>query len=623
MNKQTLTKLISENLFQIPDYQRGYAWEKKQWDDFIQDLDALADDEVRSHYTGTVVVYANARQELKPYGKTKKLAVVDVVDGQQRLTTCSLYLSVIIRALIAHGVDDYKQELPIYLYAGSTTRLLLNNDCQNIFRSLLEHGQAATPPHSTHQHRLVQACTYLKTHLDKQLVLRKEAGLDYLQNLFNAITQKLTFTYYAIEEACEIGMTFELMNSRGKDLSILELLKNYLMHWISRNVNDDQQRVDLTIHINQHWKDTYTNLGTCNGDEDQCLHVAWTLYCSRSPGNWDGYAGFKDVEYIPLRNFTKRSKQAVQDFLVKFSFELANISRHYAQIMVPSVATSLAPEEHIWLQKLLNAGNIANFLPIMIAARKKVADGKLVKDEYIELLKALECYAYRVFLFDGRRSNAGKSSLYRLGSELIADTTSAQEVTNLVHKIILRYSTQKAFLEWMEKPADWYAYRRLLRYTLFEYELHLLKSEGKGKRPLLKWQDLNDSSVEHILPQTPAKGSHWRKVWSEIEHKVCVHDIGNLVLTQNNANYLNFDFERKKGKAGISPSYINSDIRQERRISSHEDWTPVEFNARRQELVQWIAERWQSRYVSNAEAVELNDELDAEVDDDVNEDVLA
>ena len=56
-------------------------------------------------------------------------------------------------------------------------------------------------------------------------------------NLFDAIIRKLNFSFYSIEVESEIGMTFELMNSRGKDLSALELLKNYLMHWIYRNVN--------------------------------------------------------------------------------------------------------------------------------------------------------------------------------------------------------------------------------------------------------------------------------------------------------------------------------------------------------------------------------------------------
>lgn len=612
MNKQTLTKLVSENLFQIPDYQRGYAWEKKQWDDFIRDLDAIADDEVRSHYTGTVVVYADARSKPVQYGKTKRLAVVDVVDGQQRLTTCSLYLSVIIRALVDKGQNDYQSEEPNYLFAGNTSRLLLNNDCQHIFHSLLEKGQPSTPPNSTHQWRLAQAYEYLKSHINKEVVLRKDEGVAYLENLFNAITQKLSFTYYEIEEECEIGMTFELMNSRGKDLSILELLKNYLMYWISRNVSDDHERSELTSSVNQDWKTTYTNLGTCDGDEDQCLRVAWTLYCSHSPGNWIGYAGFKEVDYIPLRDFSKRDKETVQGFLVELSAVLAEVSLHYAQIITPRTTTSapIAQEEYTWLKKLQNAGNIANFLPLMVAARKRVANKTLDQSKYIELLKALECYAYRVFLFSGRRSNAGKSSLYFLGSELFRNAINVQDVINRIYQISLHYSDQNEFVKWIDEPNDWYSYRRLLKYTLFEYELHLLQSEGKGKKPSLNWEDLSDATIEHILPQNPEKNSHWRQVWTEPQHKEYLHDIGNLVLTQNNSNYLNFEFARKKGLSGISPSYANSDIRQERQIAIYNDWTPDEFGQRREKLAEWIKGRWNSMYVSGASLLDLTDEGD-------------
>ena len=80
MNKKTLTSLFTESLYRIPDYQRGYAWEEKQWKDFIQDIDALVDEQVTSHYTGTVVVYDGRDAEVRDYG-TRRLRVVDVVDG--------------------------------------------------------------------------------------------------------------------------------------------------------------------------------------------------------------------------------------------------------------------------------------------------------------------------------------------------------------------------------------------------------------------------------------------------------------------------------------------------------------------------------------------------------------
>ena len=54
-NVFTVEKLFGERIFQIPDYQRGYAWEEKpQLSDFIEDIKLLPDGKVR--YTGTIVL---------------------------------------------------------------------------------------------------------------------------------------------------------------------------------------------------------------------------------------------------------------------------------------------------------------------------------------------------------------------------------------------------------------------------------------------------------------------------------------------------------------------------------------------------------------------------------------
>jgi hypothetical protein len=124
------------------------------------------------------------------------------------------------------------------------------------------------------------------------------------------------------------------------------------------------------------------------------------------------------------------------------------------------------------------------------------------------------------------------------------------------------------------------------------------------------WKELSDSTIEHILPQNPAENSHWNDVWNADEFKTCVHDIANLVLTQNNSNYLNFEFSRKKGMPGQSPSYSNSDIRQERKISSFTDWTPKEFFDRRNEIVAWINNRWKTEVAQTTTALEVVDEED-------------
>ena len=383
MNKKTLTSLFAETLYRIPDYQRGYAWEEKQWKDFIQDIDALVDEQVASHYTGTIVVYARRDAESRDYG-TKRMNVVDVVDGQQRLTTACLYMSVIIRALLGKGEAAYERDISDYLYSGVTCKLTLNNDTGKIFYDLLKTGHTNTEPRSPHEKRLVGACALFQEHINRQLDRRGEdGGINYLKELHRALTGKLHFTFYEIEEECEIGMTFELMNSRGKGLSVMELLKNYLMHWVSRNEPIPSERNTVTDLINMKWSDTYTNLGSCDGSEDQCLRIAWTLYCHHSPPNWAGYDGFKRDEYIPLRNFEKKSKEATKDFIKRFAEGLAEISKYYARIVSPTTHKPSSQDELKWLTKIHHTGNIANFLPLMVAARKHLEGGTIIEADYI------------------------------------------------------------------------------------------------------------------------------------------------------------------------------------------------------------------------------------------------
>lgn len=610
MNKKTLTSLFAEALYQIPDYQRGYAWGEKQWKDFIQDIDALVEDNLKGHYTGTVVVYCGSDAKVQDYG-TKRLKVMNIVDGQQRLTSSCLYLSIILRALIGKEEKDYEREIPDFLYSGTTCKLTLNNDTGNVFYDLLKSGRSNTEARSPHEKRLIASSLYFQAHINKQLSNREGAeGLTYLKELYHAVTQKLHFTFYTIEEECEIGMTFELMNSRGKGLSVLELLKNYLMHWVSRNETDVPERSKLTKLINKNWKDTYTNLGSCAGDEDQCLRIAWTLYCSHSPGNWIGYDGFKGDDYIPLRTFTKRTKADTKAFIEQFADGLAEISSYYASIINPTANNMVSRDELLWLTKIHRAGNIANFLPLMVAARKHRESGSISEEDYIAHLKALEIFAYRVFLYNGRRSNAGKSSFYRWGYEIFTASKTLYAVTAWIHDLTRYYAPEESFIGGNTNPSNWYGTRHRLKYTLFEHELHLLKTEGQGKEPHLTWAQLKDSTIEHILPQTPAEDSNWKVAWSPSDFKECLHDIANLVLTQNNSNYSNFEFSRKKGQPGLSPSYSNSDIRQERKLSKFSNWTRNEFEQRRDELVDWINQRWKTEIGQTTASLEVIDEAD-------------
>ena len=592
MEKKTLSNILEGKIFNIPDYQRGYAWENRQWDDFIEDIDTLIDDKIISHYTGTIVLYQPNSKPTNTYGN-KRLEIVDVVDGQQRLTTCALYLSIILNKLIETNHDEYKVELYNYLFTGTKTKLILNNDTADCYYDLITKGQVNTEVYTIHQKRIVEAYDYLKNHIDTKYKSLGPQGENYLIDIFDAIIRKLNFSFYTIEQESEIGMTFELMNSRGKDLSSLEKLKNYFMYWIYRNIYTTEEKDNFTAMINKTWRDVFINIVQCNGNEDQCLRILWIFYVSHAPKNWDGYSGFKSDEVIPIRHFDKKTLSETHKLLEQMIKGLSVISFHYSQILKPTEENCF-DDEYKWLKKIRRADNISTFLPLLIAARIEYYNKRISQDEYISLLIKIEIFSYRVFIIEKRRSNTALTRFYRWSSELYHRKIKIPEINNGIIEITNWYSDENFFRTWLTDETDnWYEqYKRALRYTLFEYELFLLETEGKDVKPKLDWAGITDSTIEHILPQTPEKNSKWKKEWSNEDRKNYLHDISNLVLTNDNSHYKNFEFEVKKGHPGIGHCYSNSDIRQERKISNFKEWNVKSCKARKKELANWIIERW-------------------------------
>ena len=101
-NVVPLDDLFRKRLFSVPDYQRGYSWEVRQVEEFLEDLELLGPH--RYHYTGTVVLH-ESDSGARPMDEDGNTYVpVEIVDGQQRLTTIVLLLDGIRRSLI--GFSD-------------------------------------------------------------------------------------------------------------------------------------------------------------------------------------------------------------------------------------------------------------------------------------------------------------------------------------------------------------------------------------------------------------------------------------------------------------------------------------------------------------------------------------
>ena len=113
---QSISNLFSSALYRIPDYQRGYAWQREQYQDFWFDLVNL--DSCRKHYTGVLTLKEIPESEIEKSSPERWLidgsySLYHVIDGQQRLTTCIILLQCIIEVVREMPVNAGKSDAEI------------------------------------------------------------------------------------------------------------------------------------------------------------------------------------------------------------------------------------------------------------------------------------------------------------------------------------------------------------------------------------------------------------------------------------------------------------------------------------------------------------------------------
>ena len=225
---------------------------------FLDDLALL--DTSRQHYTGTVVLHQPSDAVHKMDDEGHNYVETDVVDGQQRLTTVVLLLNEMSKALgelgsgqsLAMGIRK-KYVAASDEYGLSLYKLTLNKDTDDYFRSIiLSHTPGIGGPPVVSAQRLLDARVQIAEYLNRASgnASRRE---EWLRDLHRKVTNQLHFNLYEVERAGEVGIIFEVMNDRGKQLTDLEKVKNYLLYCASTLDVSQQSRNELAGAINGVW----------------------------------------------------------------------------------------------------------------------------------------------------------------------------------------------------------------------------------------------------------------------------------------------------------------------------------------------------------------------------------
>ncbi|MEK7828317.1 MAG: DUF262 domain-containing protein, partial [Deltaproteobacteria bacterium] len=231
----SLTEIFNQKLFRVPDFQRGYSWEKPQLDDFWDDIQNLKPDKV--HYTGLLTVEPITKKHVEKIEKwqddiwllEKGLSAYYIIDGQQRLTTAVIFINELLKRFKDNeGINFDSKEAWVgrFLYKqfGEDYKSFVfgyekDNPSDEYFKTKILEQQSSFSDKVPEQTLYTYNLQFAKEYFEKRF---KKIENSELEKLFKKVVNKLKFNFYEIDEELDIYVTFETMNNRGKSLSNLE-----------------------------------------------------------------------------------------------------------------------------------------------------------------------------------------------------------------------------------------------------------------------------------------------------------------------------------------------------------------------------------------------------------------
>ncbi|WRF50485.1 DUF262 domain-containing HNH endonuclease family protein [Helicobacter pylori] len=558
-----LDGVMEKGVFEIPSYQRGYAWQKRQLKDFWNDLEHVSKLGNQFHYMHSLT--------LRELENEFENSAFEIIDGQQRLAT-----SLILLGLLAKTTQnkDPKYSLinlePIlsYKYYGLS----------EAFRAITEEeNDLEAFKTSFYAKNLIEAYEFFQEKIS-------DTPIETLEKMFDALIKKMLFSVVGLNDnRIDPFSSFETINNRGKDLSTLELLKNRL-HFVAHKICDGKKLEKLQQEINDTYTLIYHDLKQFEDDHLEGFLKHFVAYYYGEKGDFK--KRLLEMEFNAHKRYTDNTNfneeyEKIDDLLFYLSYSskvwnfLHTLDEKSITLIVDDnkkLEIEITPKMRGLLDKMrcLNALNDNAFLPLLLSlltiqrAGKSANEQPYTTKELEAYLEHLERFGFLIYGYGVAGKNTAKNEWIELAFKAIqayrfwGDKITIEELPTLEKNFFNRQGNST--LELLEesihskKNAEkWYQWGKALNYLLYEYELH------HNPETTLNF-DGSIESIEHILPQNPDQGySTKEKNWAKNPN--IVHALGNLLLMAKNANssLSNKPFDEKR-KQYIKGSYSEKEV---------------------------------------------------------------
>jgi hypothetical protein len=536
--ERTISQILTEQIrYEIPAYQRPYSWEKGNVEQLLDDVwEAFAAND-EEYFIGSLITIEREKGRL-----------YDVVDGQQRLTTLNLIFS-----RLRDGVDEPakselgRRVLPRNALTGEeeTPRLTLRQRDQNFFRRHVLAGE--TVPEA------VRKEVAKEQDAPKQRIIENLEAIDSFIAQHDQKTLKL-FANYLLSRVYVVFVTtaswqsayrlFNVLNARGMALSNADLIKNMLFARLGGNAARSSD-------LDEAWLELEEQIGIERLDQFMAHHRSSIVATKARKALHE--------EFEPL----------IETAATPFTFldEVNTSARNYLRVLRNEFE---APAARRAVRSLKRVAFEEWIPPLLAFLNRPVAD--MPEGEFIDLLERI---TYQNWI--RRLAFTARLTAY---FQLITAIRAGKNADD-IRAIFRANANDDEFRSLLDgevygRP---FAHAVLLRLEEADQDESVTKDFG-GK-----------ITIEHVLPQA-LKDAYWRERFTDDDHRLWLHRLGNLALLAGIKNYKAqyFPFDRKKKIYAERNNRVSFDTTKP--ILSADHWTKDLLTARQADLVEKAQRIW-------------------------------
>ncbi len=312
--------LFNRKIYNIPRNQRRYVWNKDNWQELFDDVLAVVNGQLSSHFIGSIVLKTDLMEQGLPH--------YSVIDGQQRTITLAIFLSSIMFWMKKSSMDsDFKGTIPYLIAQDDKANAVVmvtaenNGSLESIIQAIVSLSDENIKKKTVNA--LVDGNLLNKA--DKNIgdafkfflnsigdwIDEAEDAETRLINLRNAV-RDITFVNITATTEEDSYTIFEILNARGLDLEDHELLKNYIMRYIQPDADRDKAKAA--------WQRIEDSLGSTN------LKRFVRHYTTHRYGDYRSKFDTSDYKIIQDRNRGKKTGELLLDFEKKSQYYLKLVS---------------------------------------------------------------------------------------------------------------------------------------------------------------------------------------------------------------------------------------------------------------------------------------------------------